>query len=690
MAQRTDTFVAQEWTTLKWEKPNDNFAGESPISVGGAVGYNPLKVGVIKFDIPKDIKQRKIKEISLDFTYNAYFYPVGGNTGGGSILIFATAANSYEISPDNLDINTITWNYYKNNYFYLLGDSSNGGRSLSPITITITEFQDGKSGKVKETIWSQDKVPLDSIFYDGVYYLFEYDCIMITAAGGDLSVIPETVKLTIVSDDPDGTFDIFIQIPDDNSFIFRNKSNSFHWGLGKIDYIFSDTIQKKAILSIKPETGNAYNIEIDSKNTHYEFPANYFQPDNFTWNLSVTSENNINTTSETYHFTTNDYLSSAKAISPKSIIVDKNKSVVFKWEHNINSGTAQTKAELEYSDAEIISWIPLKIVDGESKETTILANTLPAGHLIWRVRTYNMDGVAGNWSQAAEIISRGSSSAPIITSIKAVPKLELEWQSDGQISAEVKIGNNIYKVYGNSKKFRSPIYLKDGSVEVSVRVLNEFDLWSEWSYEIVEIKNNFTGTIDLTAGIKNYSVVLNWNLAGESTYIYRNGELIGKTTGFTYTDYECVGKNEYYVMVGSTDGNYAKSLPVNTELLVPLALIKEKDSGEWITLEKKRRSYPSHKINSNMKTTYQFYAGRRLPVAYSPDNLTKSHTFDFSTKSRSLAEKIASLVGKEVVYKDCRGDIVLGVMDKITQTTDIATDINFQITETSEEVITYD
>lgn len=694
MAQRTDTFVAQEWTVIDANNENTNFFGQNPITLMGTFGFQKYIASVLKFGIPAEIKKRKLIEIKLElYYYDAVYHGHGETVSDMSWMsINVDAPGQYEDgrTPDAIDLNSITWRDYKKNYYILTGSSSGtmGKPFLTPI---LFKYTGGQAGTLTDIIWSNGKVSTDSVYYNSPYSLFKYDSLLINVDAGSLKINPNQVKLIITTDDVEGNFPVNLKKPLNNTFLRKDKDNEFSWDVGNIDYVFYPVTPNQSIISWKQQDGETWtDIQISSSDTNYLFPKETFTSDNFLWKVQVTSDQSISSVSQERSFTTVDYISNAKPISPVSIIVDNNKDLKFSWEHNISSGTAQTKAELEYSDSQLIDWKPLISIEGESKEAIIPAGTLPTGNLIWRVRTYNADQVAGNWSSEAEIVSRGSSPAPIITSIKAVPKLELEWQSDGQISAEIKIGNNIYKAYGNSKKFTSPIYLEDGSIKVSVRILNEFDLWSEWSSETVEIKNNFLGSVELTANVKNYGIELKWNLAGTSSYIYRNGLLVGKTTDLTYIDYEALGKNEYYVMIGSADGNYAKSSLIVIELLVPMALIKDKGTDHWIILEKKRGGYPSHKTNSNMKTTYQFYAGRELPVAYSPENLNCTHTFEFSTKSRELAKMIASLAGKEVIYKDCRGDIVIGVMNKITQTTDIATDISFQITETSKELITFD
>lgn len=688
MAERTEVFTATEWTTLRSQNPNTSFYQVSPIEISGLTGYAPQTAGLVKFSIPDTLKARRIKDISLEFPYNILYYPVGGQTGAGSVGIEIAAAGHYK-GLKILDVKTITWNIYKQNYYVSLGESIGAQGRGFPV-MTLSEFSNGKVGTARKVIWSQDIVSQYPTYYDAVYDLFRYDCIVLSIWGGSAKISPSQMKLIITSEDPSGSFPVKLTIPSKNVFLNKTRENSFYWSVGDMEYVFTPMKQSGATFYWKADGESAWNtVEIPSAQMSCTIPANTFPTAKITWKVSVVSEIGTSASSAEQSFTTVDSLSAPKIISPKSIVIDNNKDAVFKWEHIIATGTEQTKAELEYS-SEVGEWNALKTVEGNIHETVIAAGTLLAGRLLWRVRTYNMDGVAGGWSETEEIVSRGSSPAPAPVHANTSPRVEVKWQSEGQISAEVRLGDTVYKVYGNVKNFRSPVYLPDGELEVAVRVLNEFSLWSDWGTTVTVIKNEMLEQLKISAEVQNYGVVLSWALNGVSAYIYRDGELIGKTRTMSYTDYESIGEHRYSVLVGSSTGSYAQSNEVVVNVQVPAALLSAKDSGDWIVLEKRRGNFPMHKINTNMKTTYQFYAGRKLPVAYSPDNLTRRHTFDFSTKSRAVAERVAALAGEEVVYKDCRGDIAIGVIDKVTQQTDNVSDINFQITEISKGVVVYD
>lgn len=693
MAARTDTFVAQEWTYIDGFRENVNYYATNPIEISCFWGMQPLTVGIVKFNIPQEIRKRKIKKITIEFPYEVVlFYGQGSTpqTGFGTTIYYFDALGSIyqESPPDEVNLRELTWADYEARYndsLKYFQNSIGGSIGIGP----INEYINGKKGTLIKDIWSDEWVEIGHPYDKNMFLLFKYNCLMFYTDSSITKITPSGIKLTFYTEDPSGNFLTTLKSPS-SGFLRRDQENLFSWELGSVDYVYFPMVQKNATLYWKESTGSSWNeISISGSDTFYKIPKNTFPKSKITWKITVTAENGLTSSSEEQSFTTIDAISTAKAIYPKSIIIDNNKDVVFSWDHIIGTGTEQTKAELEYKESDG-EWTSLATVEGSEKSVLIKAGTFPAGKILWRVRTYNMDSTAGNWSQEEEIVSRGSSPAPDPVTANTSPRVLVEWQSEGQISAEVRIRGIVYKVYGNAKKFKCPVYLSDGEALVEVRVLNEFDLWSEWGSTITVIKNADIPRIEVNYTIENYGVSMTWNTSGVSAYIYRDGVLIAKTTSNKYIDYESVGQHEYYIMVGNTEGYYAYSEPFIVDVKVPFALLSKRYTGEWIVLDKKRGDFPSHKINSKVNTTYQFYAGRKLPVAYQSDNLTRVHSLDFSFRKRGSSEKVAALSGEEVVYKDCRGDIAVGVMDKVTQDTDTGTDIKFQITEISDGEISYD
>ena len=186
----------------------------------------------------------------------------------------------------------------------------------------------------------------------------------------------------------------------------------------------------------------------------------------------------------------------------------------FEWEHIISTGSAPRGFEIQYREGSS-EWETL--IDQKDTEQTyydVPANTLPAGNLEWRVRTYNSNLTPGNWSDSASIIVRSAPPAPIITSVTSSPRPVISWQSEGQIQAEVRINDSTRSVLSAAKSYRWEDFLPDGFITVNVRVKNQFDLWSPWASAQTTIKNTPSGQITLSASVSNYAVSLSIN----STY----------------------------------------------------------------------------------------------------------------------------------------------------------------------------
>ena len=690
MAERRDVLVPIEHAFIDKFEKNKNFYGVSPMSFYTFPNFAPSDGVIYKFNVPEEIKKRRIKEItgSLKYKINS-FLENSVIFDQSAIGMYQGDEDRYSGYPETIDLKSITFSSYKDDFFSLAGDTIYGLGGFVG-SYWVTKGIAPESGVTTSNIWSTDSYNVDDITTKfAIDNFFKYGCYIISVKSAWAELYSDSLSITFVTEDPVGSFEISAKSPSAGSFVNRKKETKISWSLGNVAYVFSPTVQKTATVRWKEKGTDLWNeVSVDAE-TSLIIPENTFPKNRIVWQVVSTSDSGLVSTSQEFEFTTVDYLSTPKAIYPKSIIVDNNKDNVFEWEHIVGTGTEQTKAELEYKEQDK-DWTTFAIVEGNAEKVVIKSGTLPTGKLMWRVRTYNMDGVAGDWSKEEEIVSRGSSPAPDPVTANTSPRVLVEWQSEGQISAEVRIRGIVYKVYGNAKKFKCPVYLSDGEALVEVRVLNEFDLWSEWGSTITIIKNADIPRIEANYTVENYGVSMTWNTSGVSSYIYRDGVLIAKTTSNEYIDYESVGQHEYYIMVGNTEGYYAYSEPFIVDVKVPFALLSKRYTGEWIVLDKKRGDFPSHKIDSKVNTTYQFYAGRKLPVAYQSDNLTRVHSLDFSFRKRGSSEKVAALSGEEVVYKDCRGDIAVGVMDKVTQDTDTGTDIKFQITEISDGEISYD
>ena len=77
------------------------------------------------------------------------------------------------------------------------------------------------------------------------------------------------------------------------------------------------------------------------------------------------------------------------------------KEITFKWQHIIETGTEQTKFDIEKS-SDGVSFTALASQTTAIQSYVVAANALAAGTIYWRVRTYNTDNAAGAWSDTAK------------------------------------------------------------------------------------------------------------------------------------------------------------------------------------------------------------------------------------------------------------------------------------------------
>ena len=478
-------------------------------------------------------------------------------------------------------------------------------------------------------------------------------------------------------------------------FVDSSKDFKFEWKIAPTLYLYDPmTSQTSAQFRLrKKNDGNIQTTDISGETAFHVISANSLESDVYEWQVSVTTDDGRTATTEWQEFTTVDGTSSAKIIRPNLITLDGSAVNRFQWEHTISTASLPRGYEIQYREGDS-QWQTL--IDQKQTDQTyydVPANTLPAGNLEWRVRTYNSNLTPGNWSDSASIIVRSAPPAPIITSVTSSPRPVISWQSEGQIQAEVRINDSTRSVLSAAKSYRWEDFLPDGFITVNVRVKNQFDLWSPWASAQTTIKNTPSGQITLSASVSNYAVSLSINSTYPQNYIYRDDVLIGKAvkregvdTAFTYLDDTALGSHSYYAMGVDEQSNYQQSERITEKVSVLFGVIGELKALSWIELKRKRGSYPSHDIKRSYPVTMVYYSGNPLPVAYVSNELDASHTLEFTT-DKTTADHLENLTGKTVIYKDVRGDLIIGVLVSVECSRDRATDVKLSIEETQREVV---
>lgn len=373
--------------------------------------------------------------------------------------------------------------------------------------------------------------------------------------------------------------------------------------------------------------------------------------------------------SGTLGFTTIDAVPTVEAIHPVSISVNGDVENTFSWKYSTNTGTAQTAFDLQISQNGGTSWTEF-FSHTETSETSavIPVGTLMSGSALWRVRAYNTDDVASAWSEPAQILVRAAPKAPTISKVTDTPRITIEWQSNEQQGFQIRANNyesNV--VFGTSKTFTIPkIYSAGETVEISIRIKNRLSEWSNWATVSVTVVNDSPGTILLRGIAESSQNVLEWPSEGEFTqyYVLRDGIAVAKIDGGFYIDYTAAGVNEYKIMGIDDFGNYALSETIVLESIIDNGIISPLNNIDWISLKVKRGNIPEFISSKTESIYYQFYSGRRLPVAYSERFVTKTRTLDFTVRLSEL-EKLENLVGEMVIYKDYTGQKIIGICDSL-------------------------
>lgn len=480
---------------------------------------------------------------------------------------------------------------------------------------------------------------------------------------------------------------ILNQTPTTGAYLNRHAVAKLIWTLSTNAYggaaVFT---QASATVSWRNGvSGTISTISVSGSEMSCSIPANTVpSTEELQWKVNVSFASGETAESDWTTLTTIDSISSCALVSPVSTFIDGSVVNRFTWDYIIATGTAQSKYDLQYSTNDGASWTNIaSAVESENQYCDVPADTLPAGTVLWRVRTYNADGVEGAWSDSATIIVQAAPAAPLITGVTSTPRPDITWQSIGQQAYQVMVGNyDSGAVFGTMKTHKIPLFLPNGSASIRVRIQNEFGLWSAWAVVDIIVTNAGSGAVELSATVNsNTDVHLNWKAIGEDTwyYVYRDGILIGKTDGTTLADHLAAGHCSYTVRAVMGD-DYVLSAPVAVNVSCYTAVIADIDTFVWHELPYLRDEEPVVNVTATRQIAYQHYSGRRLPVAEISEYEDETYSFEYSFFDRAEALTVRALLGKVVALKTPYGECYVGVLESTPHSTDWAgTDVSFSM-----------
>lgn len=387
-----------------------------------------------------------------------------------------------------------------------------------------------------------------------------------------------------------------------------------------------------------------------------------------------------------YKFYTTDAVSSCQIVEPLRTIVDSDKKTVFRWRHIISTGSDQTKAELQ-SSRDGSTWAELGTVEGAETELEFVEKTFTSGTWYWRARTYNADGVAGEWSAAAQFIAIGSPTTPTITVLDYSPRPEIRWETSEQTAYEIGLDGVSETFYGAEKRWKSRAYLADGEHRITVRSQNQYGRWSETGEAIINVLNNAGAEITLSAAGKT----LAWDTAGayDRYQIYRDLKLIAETRERFYTDPVANGTATYQVRGCYDNSNhYGMSNAVEAETQREYHEIYNMETGVTMTIQHcGLRNQPVSR-SSTRDISMVHVPGYEHPVVergeYRDVNLNGAAVFF----DRAAAADFEAMSGCLVCFMTPEGINYTGVLNSVETTPmGMRTDCTFQLTKTDGEAV---
>jgi len=147
-------------------------------------------------------------------------------------------------------------------------------------------------------------------------------------------------------------------------------------------------------------------------------------------------------------------------------------------------------------------------------------------------------------------------------------------------------------------------------------------------------------------------------------YVYRDGELLDRTTEAHYEDRTALGEHTYVIFNRLINNNAAKSNAVTLTVAVRCLTIGLLSGGPWQTLRWSDRENRELTLTRSREVRWTHYAGAKYPEADvgEAEDLVGSFDAAWLANNREQADAFEDLLGEEVVVKTPRGVVVVGVL----------------------------
>lgn len=302
---------------------------------------------------------------------------------------------------------------------------------------------------------------------------------------------------------------------------------------------------------------------------------------------------------------------------PVDVYLNQDLPISFKWVYNTQSGAKQAKVELEWKKNSDSVWTPLATVS--SSNTYIAsANAFPVSQIDWRCRTTDELGQVGEYSSASFLI-KGKPLAPFITNIANDSLTTIEWNATDQIAREIMLIKNGVVIDSSRQStadntYLPNLFLDDGTYEFRIRIMNSYNLWSDYTSKIFNISTNKPSKPAIKTLLNGSEVTI---ISEQAGYLYRVEDGISVlihvfSEAGSYIDREVKSnvKTGYFLRVynvGFTDSSINYVVSKYHGFILDNGIVK-------VNIYKSKEDYVPFSQSLLKVRSLNHYSGREFPV----------------------------------------------------------------------------
>jgi len=452
-----------------------------------------------------------------------------------------------------------------------------------------------------------------------------------------------------------------------SGYINPRNAQNFAWDydITQPEFCYADGVtQASATFYWREGNSGAYtSIAISGNTKNVTIPANTFPAaSSIQWYVTGTDSFGSSSQTPVYTLSTSAAAMAATPAAPVGAVEDGSGVIRLEWTTSSSDGYPQDGADLQISTDGSI-WTDLASVLGTVKAYDAAAGTFTAGTVYWRVRGYNIDGTAGNWSAAAQFVCVAAPLEPSVIS-DGVPFATVEWQVEGQQAYRITVDGKVYGPYfGADKRWTAQDYLRDGEHTITVEVQGAFGLWSQPGAVSFTVENSPADPVTLN-GSFDRDAALSWITAAatQDFLIYRDGVQIGHTAGYAFDDRRVLGQHSWQVINRLASGHYTASNIVTGALRSCVTAIALLSGGPWIELKLSENSESVQSFSWRRTTSLRHVRGAAYPVLETSSFEDLVGSYDVSFPDVESMRAFEELRGRTVILKSRGGQVLIGCL----------------------------